>query len=149
VVHLLGGSWRAAGTAKQQQDAFRQMEHQRVTAGERRDEYAYVWGTGKECVGEPAHKRRRAMGGVQVRCVRLEYLRPGCGEPQVEYELGGATDQLSKYGPHEIPVVCTWRGGGKRMGLCLGSWRGLWFAVRSEHGEQPEVARWDSGRRRW
>ena len=117
VVHLLGGSWRAAGAAMQQQDAFRQMEHQRVTAGERRDEY--VWGTGKECVGEAAQKRRRAMGGVQVRCVRKEYIRPGCGEPQVEYELGGATEQLSKYGPHEITVVCK-RRGEQAHGVVLG-----------------------------
>jgi hypothetical protein len=101
----------------QQQDAVRQMEHQRVTAGERRDEY--VWGTGKECVGEAAQKRRRAMGGVQVRCVRKEYIRPGCGEPQVEYELGGATEQLSKYGPHEIKVVCT-RRGEQAHGVVLG-----------------------------
>jgi hypothetical protein len=42
--------------------------------------------------------------------VRKEYIRTGYGEPQVEYELGGATEQLSKYGPHEITVACKRRG---------------------------------------
>jgi hypothetical protein len=64
-----------------------------------------VWGTGKECVGEASQKRRRAMGGVQVRCVRKEYIRPGCGEPQVEYEL------LYRQPKHESPKLApSWAG---------------------------------------
>jgi hypothetical protein len=37
----------------------------------------------------------------------------------VEYELGGATEQLSKYGPHEITVVCK-RRGEQAHGVVLG-----------------------------
>jgi hypothetical protein len=65
--------------------------------------------------------------------VRKEYIRPGYGEPQVEYELGGATEQLSKYGPHEITAVC------KRRGWQV---QGVVFGELERHVVRRKVRTW-------